>query len=155
MSDIFSNDRTFQDLGLSDKVLEGITAAGFERPTEIQAELIPVILGGKDVIGQAKTGTGKTASFGLPILSMADPEVGQQALILGPTRELAIQIAAELRELGKSTGIEVACIVGGESMRGQQRELEKGANILVGTPGRLGYGKPRPDLVRRHQVRLP
>lgn len=134
--DIFSS-VSFEELGLSESVLAGIRDAGFEKPTEIQAALVPVILAGGDVIGQAKTGTGKTASFGLPILSRVDPAVPMQALILAPTRELAIQITAELNELGRHTGLEVSCIVGGESMRAQQRSIEKGGHIMVGTPGRI------------------
>ncbi len=128
---------TFAELNLSEPVLRGITEHGFEHPTDIQAELIPKILAGKDAMGQARTGTGKTAAFGLPILSMCDPDVQGQALVLGPTRELAVQIAAELAELAKHTNIGVTSIIGGESMSAQMRSLERGGHIIVGTPGRV------------------
>ena len=151
-SDIFNSTVTFKDLGLREDVLRGITEAGFEHPTGIQSKLIPVALQGKDVIGQAKTGTGKTAAFGLPILSQADPDVSQQALILVPTRELAAQVGAELDELGKHTPIRTACIIGGESMRQQSQSIKHGGHILVGTPGRVmdmhGRGEIRFDRIR-------
>jgi ATP-dependent RNA helicase DeaD len=128
---------TFADLGLRNSVLKGLDAAGFKHPTPIQAQLIPRILLGKDVLGQAKTGTGKTAAFGLPLLHACEKDVPQQALILAPTRELAVQIAKELDDLGRSTPIRTSSIIGGESMRQQARELEDGAHIVVGTPGRV------------------
>ncbi|MFW6336285.1 MAG: DEAD/DEAH box helicase [Phycisphaeraceae bacterium] len=134
---IFDQSVTFRDLGLSDQVLAGIDAKGFEHPTDIQAKLIPPILAGKDVLGQARTGTGKTAAFGLPILERADLDTPQQALILAPTRELATQVASELIELAKGTRVDVVTIVGGESMRTQQKKLSAGAQIVVGTPGRV------------------
>ena len=95
MSDIFDPSVTFQDLGLSSDVLKGATDAGFKHPTDIQAKLIPTALTGKDVIGQAKTGTGKTASFGLPLLNQAKQDEAMQALVMVPTRELAVQVAAD------------------------------------------------------------
>jgi len=137
MSDIFSKEATFASLGLSEQVLSGITAAGFEHPTEIQAALIPKILEGKDLMGQAKTGTGKTAAFGLPIISMLAPDVSMQALVLTPTRELAAQVAKELDSFARDTPIKTVCIIGGESMRHQQKALEQGGHIMVGTPGRV------------------
>jgi len=127
----------FKALGLRDSVLRGIAAMGFDTPTDIQVELIPKILAGADVIGQARTGTGKTAAFGLPILHLADEDTPMQALILTPTRELAAQVAGEIEDLGRDTPIKAACIVGGESMRRQQRDLERGAHLIVGTPGRV------------------
>ncbi|MEM6750973.1 MAG: DEAD/DEAH box helicase [Planctomycetota bacterium] len=127
----------FDQLGLAEPVLRGITEHGFEYPTDIQAELIPKILEGHDAIGQARTGTGKTAAFGLPILSKLEPTDPCQALVLGPTRELAAQIAAELEQLGRYTGIGVTSIIGGESMRDQQKSLDQGGHIVVGTPGRV------------------
>ena len=135
--ELFDENLTFADLGLSEKVVEGLTATGFEKPTSIQAALIPPIVAGKDVIGQAKTGTGKTAAFGLPILSLADPDVRGQALVLAPTRELAAQVAAELDKLGRVTNIRTSVIIGGESVRDQQKSLEQGGHIVVGTPGRV------------------
>ncbi len=137
VEDAFDPNATFESLGLRESVLKGVRDTGFDRPTSIQAKLIPAILAGRDVIGQAKTGTGKTAAFGLPILHLADPNVSMQALILTPTRELAAQVAAELDELAKHTPIRTACIIGGESMRHQRRAVEGGAQLLVGTPGRV------------------
>ena len=128
---------TFADLGLGESVLRGIAEAGFEYPTDIQARLLPLILEGRDVIGQAKTGTGKTAAFALPILHKADPNTPMQALILVPTRELAAQVAAEIDALGQFTPIRTACIIGGESMSHQTRSIRHGGHILVGTPGRI------------------
>jgi ATP-dependent RNA helicase DeaD len=136
-NDIFDCSVTFEQMPLRSSVQKAIKDAGFERPTAIQAKLIPLILDGKDVIGQAKTGTGKTAAFALPILHLADPEVPMQALILTPTRELASQVAGEILELGQFTPIRAACIIGGESMRQQQKTIESGAHIIVGTPGRV------------------
>ncbi len=135
--EIFDNELTFANIGLQPKVLQGILDAGFDRPTHIQAQLIPHILAGKDVIGQAKTGTGKTAAFGLPILHLADPKVSFQALVLVPTRELASQVAGEINELGRHTSLHAVCVIGGESIRDQSRALKKGAHLLVGTPGRV------------------
>ena len=124
-------------MGLRSSVLRGIDAAGFEHPTDIQAKLIPAVLTGRDVIGQAKTGTGKTAAFGLPILHLADKDTPMQSLILTPTRELAAQVASELEELGQFTPIRTSCIIGGESMQQQSRSVKRGGHILVGTPGRV------------------
>jgi ATP-dependent RNA helicase DeaD len=131
------SDQPFDRLGLRDSVLKGVHEAGFERPTDIQALLIPLVLQGKDVLGQARTGTGKTAAFGLPILHLADKDTPMQALVLTPTRELAAQVAADIEELGKHTPIRTSCIIGGESMRQQKKSVEKGGHILVGTPGRV------------------
>lgn len=135
--DLFDRSQTFADLGLRDSLLKGLDEAGFKHPTTIQAELIPQMLAGKDVIGQARTGTGKTAAFGLPILHAADKDVKMQALILTPTRELASQVSGELEELGAATPIRTTCIIGGESMQQQSRSVAKGGHIIVGTPGRV------------------
>ena len=135
--DLFDTDQSFADLGLRNSVVKGLTEAGFQHPTDIQAKLIPAILAGRDVIGQARTGTGKTAAFGLPIFHLADPDTQMQGLVLTPTRELATQVAAELDELGKHTPIRTSCIIGGESMRAQQKSVERGGHIIVGTPGRV------------------
>ena len=134
---IFAEDTTFEDLGLRDGVLKGIEAAGFEHPTTIQAQLIPPVMGGKDVLGQAKTGTGKTAAFGLPLLQLAEPGRRFQALVLAPTRELAIQITAEIEELGRFTPIRAAAVYGGQPIKTQAARLAKGPEIIVGTPGRV------------------
>lgn len=137
MNDIFDTEKTFEDLGLRSSVLQGVKEAGFDQPTHIQAQLIPEMLAGRDVIGQARTGTGKTAAFGLPIFNMADPEVAMQALILVPTRELAGQVTSELEQLGKHTPIRSTCMIGGESMHQQIQSIKRGGHIIVGTPGRV------------------
>lgn len=136
-SGTLKTDITFDDLGLREDVLAGIKSYGFVHPTDIQAEMIPVALQGKDIIGQAKTGTGKTAAFTLPILHLADPDVRMQALILAPTRELANQITKEMQDLAQGTTLKVSSIIGGESMRDQQDSLRKGGHLIVGTPGRV------------------
>ncbi|MEX2214232.1 MAG: DEAD/DEAH box helicase [Phycisphaeraceae bacterium] len=151
-TDVFDADVTFESMGIRSSVLKGIHAMGFQFPTSIQAKLIPAILNGKDVIGQARTGTGKTAAFGLPILQLADKDTPMQALILVPTRELAAQVASELDEIGQFTPIRTTCIIGGESMRQQARDLKAGGHIIVGTPGRVwdmfGRGEINFDRVR-------
>ncbi len=144
--DLFDTSVSFAGMGLRDSVVKGLTDAGFEHPTDIQAQLIPAILAGKDVIGQARTGTGKTAAFGLPVFHLADPDIQMQGLVLTPTRELATQVAAELDALGKHTPIRTSCIIGGESMRAQQKSVERGGHIIVGTPGRVM------DLYGRRQI---
>ena len=137
MSDIFNEEVTFHQLGLSETVCKGVEDAGFKHPTDIQARLIPQMLAGKDVLGQAKTGTGKTAAFGLPLLQMIDPDEGTCALVLAPTRELAIQIVHELMDLAKHTPHQAIAIVGGESYQKQIDALKRGSSIVVGTPGRV------------------
>jgi len=148
MTDIFDQETTFETMGLSGGALRGVQEAGFEHPTHIQAQLIPAVLSGKDVIGQAKTGTGKTAAFGLPLLQLADPEVSMQGLILVPTRELAVQVTNELMQLGRHTKIRSTCIIGGESMRLQKESIKKGGHLMVGTPGRVM------DLIGRREINL-
>jgi superfamily II DNA/RNA helicase len=135
--DTFDTSVKFADLGLRESVLKGVLAAGFEYPTLIQARLIPPALVGRDVLGQAKTGTGKTAAFGLPLLHLCGKDVPFQALVLAPTRELAIQITEEINELGKFTPIRAMTIYGGQAVRTQADRLKKGAQIIVGTPGRV------------------
>lgn len=135
--EIFSSERGFGDLGLRNSVLKGIKAAGFKRPTAIQSELIPAALTGKDVIGQAKTGTGKTAAFGLPLLSTVNQAEPQSALVLAPTRELAQQITAEINELGRFTPIRAVTIYGGQRISSQIDKLKTNPQIIVGTPGRV------------------
>jgi ATP-dependent RNA helicase DeaD len=136
-TDIFAEGTSFADLGLRNSVLKGVEAMGFKHPTAIQAQLIPVALQGRDILGQAKTGTGKTAAFGLPLFNMATRELPLQTLILAPTRELAIQIAGELTELGRFTPIRVAAIYGGQRISAQMDKLRKDPEIIVGTPGRV------------------
>ena len=134
---VFNTERSFKDLGLKPELLEALEEAGWEDPTKIQGELIPVALTGKDVLGQAKTGSGKTAAFGLPILHQAEKGTPLQALILAPTRELALQIRDDLEHLGKRTGLKVVAIYGGQKISTQASKLERGPEIIVGTPGRI------------------
>jgi len=150
MSDAFDTSKTFADLGLHSDVLKGVNEAGFKHPTDIQATLIPAVLTGSDVIGQAKTGTGKTAAFALPLLHLIEKNQPMAALILTPTRELAVQVAAEIDQLGRGTTIHTACIIGGESMRQQQKQIDKGAQILVGTPGRVMDMQSRGQINFKH-----
>lgn len=130
---------TFADLGLHPSILAAITAVGYEEPSPIQAQSIPVILGGHDMIGQAQTGTGKTAAFALPILSKIDPAKREpQALILAPTRELALQVATAFETYSKQmSGVNVVAVYGGAPMGPQLKALRMGAQIIVATPGRL------------------
>ncbi len=106
-AEVFEQQTTFADLGLHPDLLRGLSEAGFVQPTYIQATLIPPAIAGRDVLGQAKTGTGKTAAFGLPLLQMCEPGVPLQAIILAPTRELAIQITDEITDLGRFTKVRV------------------------------------------------
>jgi len=129
----------FKDLHLSKDIQKAITDMGFEEPTPIQSQSIPYMLEGKDVIGQAQTGTGKTAAFGIATLERIDPQNrGLQAVILCPTRELAIQVAEELKKLSKyKRGIEILPIYGGQPIERQIRALRQGVQIIIGTPGRV------------------
>ena len=136
-SETFDTSKTFGDLGLPASVLKGTEAAGFKHPTKIQAALIPVAMTGKDVLGQAKTGTGKTAAFSLPVLGLLKPEDEFAALVLVPTRELAIQVCREVKELGGHTGIEAVPVYGGKPINTQAKSLERRPAIVVGTPGRV------------------
>ena len=133
----FDTSRTFADLGLPPDVLEGITKSGFVHPTRIQAALIPPALAGRHVLGQAKTGTGKTAAFGLPLLARISPGDRFHALVLVPTRELAIQVAKEIKDLGRDTPLRIVPVYGGQRITAQAPKLEKGPEIVVGTPGRV------------------
>jgi len=130
-------DRTFADLGLRNSVCKGVETAGFTHPTKIQADLIPLVLKGSDVLGQSRTGTGKTAAFGLPLYHLATRDLPFQSVILAPTRELAIQIAEELAELGQFTPIRISAVYGGQRIETQSKQLDTGPEIIVATPGRL------------------
>ncbi len=128
----------FNDLPLSKDVLKGIKALGFEKPSPIQAQSILPLLEGRDVIGQAQTGTGKTAAFAIPMVESIDPSDKRvQGLVLAPTRELAIQIAEHISRISRYTGIRVCPIYGGEKINHQIRQLKSGVHIVVGTPGRV------------------
>ncbi len=140
----------YDESGIDKKILRGIKEMGFEVMTPIQAQAIPVLLEGKDIIGQAQTGTGKTAAFGIPLIQNVDADNKHlQAIILCPTRELAIQAAEELRKLAKFThGIKILPIYGGQDINTQIRSLKTGVQIVVGTPGRVM------DHMRRHTMKL-
>ena len=127
----------FKDLGLKDEVLRGITDQGFEEAFEIQEAVIPVLLSGRDVVGQAHTGSGKTAAFALSMLNDITPKKGIQGLIMAPTREPAMQISTEIKKMGKHTGIKIATVYGGQGMGIQLDALHRGVEIIVATPGRL------------------
>ncbi|MDP7566106.1 MAG: DEAD/DEAH box helicase, partial [Candidatus Marinimicrobia bacterium] len=131
--------KTFENLGLSNEVVEAINKKGFEEPTEIQMMTIPVMLkNDRNIIAQAQTGTGKTAAFGLPLIDMINAETKSvQALILVPTRELAIQVSEEINSLKGNKGIKTVPIYGGQSIDQQLRRLKKGVHIVVGSPGRV------------------
>ena len=130
-------ENSFKDLGLKEELLKAVSALGFETPTPIQAQSIPLVLAGKDILGQAQTGTGKTAAFGLPILNKIEIGKGLQVLAMCPTRELAVQVAQELSKLGQFLRVEVLPIYGGQSIEHQLRALHKRPEIVVGTPGRI------------------
>ncbi|MGB8034264.1 MAG: DEAD/DEAH box helicase, partial [Nitrososphaeraceae archaeon] len=128
---------TFQQLGLGSEILRALNENGFEAPFPIQEAAIPFILKGMDVVGQAHTGTGKTAAFSLPLLTKLKYDGPVQALILVPTRELAVQVTSEINRLAKYTGIRTVSVYGGQSINIQNDQLKRGAQIIVATPGRL------------------
>ncbi|API91658.1 MULTISPECIES: DEAD/DEAH box helicase [Virgibacillus] len=129
---------TFKELGISNPIMKALERMGFEEATPIQAETIPVALEGNDVIGQAQTGTGKTAAFGIPMIEKLDPKARKiQGLVVAPTRELAIQVAEELNRLGKIKKVRAFAVYGGQHMERQIRSLKDGPQIVVATPGRL------------------
>ena len=139
----------FADWPLKQEILTSIHGMGFTRPTEIQAETIPLLLQGLDVIGQAKTGTGKTAAFGIPILQQLKPTVQHiQAIVLAPTRELAEQVGEEIGNIGKNLRVRIATIYGGAGYEPQIRAIQNHAQIVVGTPGRIM------DLMRRGTLKI-
>ena len=129
----------FTELDIKPEILKAVANMGFEAMSPIQAKAIPVELSGKDVIGQAQTGTGKTAAFGIPILQKVDPKLKKpQAIVLCPTRELAIQVADEIRKLAKyMSSVKILPIYGGqEIVQDRLRSLKAGVQIIIGTPGR-------------------
>lgn len=130
--------KTFQEFGLDASVLRAITEMGFEESTPIQEKTIPLAMEGRDLIGQAQTGTGKTAAFGIPLVNKINvKEERISALIMCPTRELAIQVAEEIEKLGRFKGIRSLPIYGGQDIVKQIRALKKKPQIIIGTPGRL------------------
>jgi ATP-dependent RNA helicase DeaD len=140
---------TFAQLGLAPDILEALHDVGYEVPSPIQEQAIPSLLEGRDVIGQAQTGSGKTAAFGLPMLQYVDPSQDElQGLVLTPTRELCIQVTQALRAYGARRGVDVVAVFGGAPIRSQQAQLRTGGQIVVGTVGRVR------DLISRHVLLL-
>jgi ATP-dependent RNA helicase DeaD len=130
--------RSFSSLELSPETLRSLEAKGYAAPTEVQADAIPRALAGRDLVVQSRTGTGKTAAFGIPIVERIDPAlVEAQALVLAPTRELALQVSEELASLGVGKGIRVETIYGGDSIDRQLEAIRAGVHVIVGTPGRV------------------
>lgn len=140
----------FEELDLDARIMRAITEMGFEEPSPIQVKAIPVMMSGRDVIGQAQTGTGKTAAFGIPLLQKIEPKNKKlQAIVLCPTRELAIQVAEEIRRLSKFMhGIKVLPVYGGQEITKQIRSLKGGVQLVIGTPGRVM------DHLRRHTLKF-
>jgi ATP-dependent RNA helicase DeaD len=140
---------SFSELGLAPELLDAIRDVGYEAPSPIQEQAIPPLLEGLDVIGQAQTGSGKTAAFGLPMLQYVDPEEHDvQGLVLTPTRELCIQVTQALRAYGARKGVDVVAVFGGAPIRSQQSQLRAGGHVVVGTVGRVR------DLISRHSLML-
>jgi ATP-dependent RNA helicase DeaD len=128
----------FKDLGLAPEIQQALDELGYEDPTPIQEQAIPELLSGHDVIGQAQTGTGKTAAFGLPLLQYVDPAVDEvQAVVLTPTRELCIQVTQALRAYAEHVDVEIVAVFGGAPIRSQQAQLRAGAHVVVATVGRM------------------
>ena len=140
--------QAFAELGLDVRLLKAVQKMNFAEPTEIQREMIPPALAGRDILGQARTGTGKTAAFGLPILQRLDDTPELQALCLCPTRELAVQVAAEIRRLAEFTRFKCIPVYGGQKISHQLHLLGRRQDVVVGTPGRLL------DLLRRRAIRF-
>ena len=138
----------FSESGIHPDILRAVYEMGFENMTPIQEQSIPVLLEGKDIIGQAQTGTGKTAAFAIPMIQSIEPEIRKpQGIILCPTRELAMQAAEEIRRLSKYMhGVKVLPVYGGQDIGRQIRALSQGVQIIVGTPGRVM------DHLRRHTI---
>ena len=140
--------KNFKELGLSPDIQQALDELGFEEPTPIQEQAIPELLGGHDVIGQAQTGTGKTAAFGLPLLQYLDPDNDEvQAVVLTPTRELCIQVTQALRTFAEHLDIEIVAVFGGAPIRSQQSQLRSGAHVVVATVGRMKDLMSRRSLV--------
>lgn len=133
-----TRDRNFGDLLVSAPIADAIASMGYETPSPIQEKVIPAMLDGQDIVGQAQTGTGKTAAFGIPLAESIDTrDMSTQAIVLTPTRELAAQVAAELQRIGENRAITGALLFGGERIDRQIETLRRGAHIAVGTPGRV------------------
>ncbi|MBP2258302.1 DEAD/DEAH box helicase [Virgibacillus alimentarius] len=145
---------TFKELGISNPIMKALEKMGFEEATPIQKETIPLAMQGNDVIGQAQTGTGKTAAFGIPMIEKIDPKQRRiQGLVVAPTRELAIQVSEEVHRLGKFKGIRTLPVYGGQHMERQIRSLKEGPQIVVATPGRL-LDHMRRKTIRTERVQI-
>ena len=129
--------KAFSDWNLDSRIADAISSKGWKNPTEIQVESIPVARQGRDVVGQARTGSGKTAAFGIPIIEATNASGQPQAIILCPTRELAVQVAEELTWLQGESGLTIQTVYGGTDIEKQAKELQSGSDIIVGTPGRV------------------
>ncbi|ADC87079.1 DEAD/DEAH box helicase [Staphylococcus lugdunensis] len=129
--------QNFKDLGISEKTVQTLENMGFKEPTPIQKDSIPYALEGRDILGQAQTGTGKTGAFGIPLIEKVVNKSGVQSLILAPTRELAMQVAEQLREFSRGQNVQVVTVFGGMPIDRQIKALKKGPQIVVGTPGRV------------------
>ena len=140
--------KTFAELGVEPDITDALAEQGITSAFPIQALTLPLALQGADIIGQARTGTGKTFGFGLPLLQRIDTAAGLQALVIVPTRELCMQVADDLAMAGRRKGVKVVAVYGGVSMDDQVTALKRGAHLVVGTPGRLL------DLCRRNYVDL-
>ena len=138
----------FGSLLLDKKIVTALTDMGFEEPSPIQEQTIPLVLDGYDVIGQAQTGTGKTAAFGIPLVQSITDHKHIQALIMTPTRELAIQVAEEVGKIGRTSRIKALPVYGGQPIERQIRALKSGVQIVIGTPGRLI------DHINRNTIKL-
>jgi ATP-dependent RNA helicase DeaD len=136
--DTVTTPRSFAPLDLSAQTLASLEGMGYKSPTDVQFETIPRALTGKDLVVQSRTGTGKTAAFGIPIVERIDPEKDVvQAVVLAPTRELALQVAQEIAEIGRGKGVKVQSVYGGDSMDRQIEGIRAGAHVIAGTPGRV------------------
>jgi ATP-dependent RNA helicase DeaD len=146
--------RSFESLGLSTETLRALGELGFEEPTPVQAEAIPALLDGRDMMAQAQTGTGKTAAFALPIIErLSGRTPGPEALILAPTRELAVQVAEAVHRFGKYRSLQVVAVYGGQPIDRQLRALSRPVDVVVGTPGRL-MDHMRRETLKLSQVRF-
>lgn len=140
--------QAFAELGLEVPILRALAAMGFKEPSPIQQELVPLVLSKRDVLGQARTGTGKTAAFGMPVLQMIDPAGRLQAMVLTPTRELAAQVVGEFRRLAQFTEIHCVPVYGGTRMKQQLHLLGRRPHVIIGTPGRVM------DMMQRRAIEL-
>src|ERR1700737_4836578 len=144
---------SFQEMGLMDAVVHGVQSLGFVEPTPVQERCIPLILQGRDVIGSAQTGTGKTAAFALPILSRLKDRKGQRCLILEPTRELAVQVETAFQHYARFTEIEIGVVYGGVGYDRQKKLIQFGVDVVVATPGRL-LDLQQQGLLRLDQIEI-